>query len=794
MKKDARRRQKMDARAWRHATLALLIVSVVALAGWGQAPVYPMGLIIEPPLSEELEVSITTDKAEYQIGELVTISYEVNKPAYIYIWDITPEGDVQVVFPNDFYSWGHNNFVQAGAHTLPTSFPAAPPLGTEYLQILATTQPVDITAFPMSDPGLFQQQVEVQILGLLLEDQRTWNFTSFEIVDVAPPDYGTIVFTSNPTGASITLDGIEIGYTPRTYYVSQGLHRISISKPGYATYTAIILTFGTGSRTLHADLVPLFPMNTPPNASFTHSPPNPLVGAWVQFDASASSDPDGLITSYSWNFGDGTTGNGAVIWHRFNAGGSYPVTLTVTDNDAASDTSTQVVQVGPTNSPPVAGFVYYPPNPLVGAWVQFDASASTDSDGSIVSYSWNFGDGTTDTGVLVWHRFTSGSSFLVTLTVVDDDGASAQATVVLVVGSANNAPNAAFSYTPPTPDVGDWIRFDASSSSDSDGSIVSYQWSFGDGSPTMTGQIVYHQFTSLGSYPVTLTVTDDDGASDSASQTVDVGMAGLAPVASFTYSPLSPIVGQTVTFNATSSFDPDGTIVSYLWDLNGDGVTDTSGSTGTVTYASSGVVMVRLEVVDNDGLSSIATQPITISPISGPSGSPPMGTNPGIYVWGTDSWHVTVNAGAGWTTPRAYRIELRTDGTFQNVNDTFDGGVIPLGLVIEPTSGGKTLLFEGEIATGSIDHTFRVPDSNSIWMSLKYDIDGDGDLDESASFVYLRHSLVHPPAVPMVVGLPSGSSAELLPTLNFRIGTAANYTETVRWIFWRTTISALEGI
>jgi len=781
----------MNARTWKLGVLALLIVSAAAVTSMAQ--VYPQGLIIEPPTTTELEVSIWTDQAEYQVGELVTISYEVNKDAYIYIWDITPEGDVQVVFPNAAYPGGLDNFVQAGTHQLPVSFPVAPPLGTEFLQILATTRPVDITTFPMSNPALFQQQVEVQILGLLLEDERTWNFTHFEIVDEPPPSYGTVLITSNPTGASITLDGVDIGYTPRTHYVSQGLHRISISKPGYATYNVVLIIFGTGSRTVHADLVSLFPTNIAPTADFSYTP---ISGNLIQFNAAASNDPDGSIVSYSWNFGDGSSGSGAAPWHQYATSGVYMVTLTVRDDDGATDIDTESIQIGPSNEPPVAAFTFSPTNPTPGSWVQFNAGSSFDPDGGIVSYQWNFGDGSpSQSGNIVYHPFSAGGTYAVTLTVTDDDGASATATLPVVVSSpsANQAPNAAFSFSPTNPSPSTWVRFDASASSDADGTIVSFQWNFGDGTPTQSGNIVYHPFSSSGSFNVTLTVTDDDGASDSTTQPIVVGQVGQAPVASFTYSPLGPQVGQQVSFDASSSFDPDGSIVSYQWDLDGDGATDTSGSSGTVTYISAGSVNVRLRVTDNDGLSSTATQTIVVSAVGGQTGAPPMNL-PGIYVWGTDSWHVTVSAGAGWGSAHDYRLELRTDGAFVDVNDSFDGGVIPLGLIIEPQEGEKTLVFEGSIATGSIDHTFRVPDSSSIWMDLKLDVNGDGVLDESASFVYLRHSLVNPPDVPMVVGLPSGSTAELLPMLNFRIGTAATYTESVRWVFWRTTISVLEGI
>jgi PKD repeat protein len=782
-----RKEAHMNARAWRIGALATLVVSVAAFAGWGQA--YPQGLIIDPPTSEVLTVSISTDKPQYQVGDLVTISYEVNKAAYIYIWDIMPTGEVQVVFPSASYPGGLDNFVEAGAHQLPRSFPVAPPYGTEYLQILATTQPVDIASFPMSDPGLFQEQVEVHVMGLLLEDERTWSFTSFEIIEGAPSNYVRLDISSTPSGASISIDGTFIGYTPRTHYVSQGMHRISISKSGYAPYETFLILFGTGTRTINPTLTPLGPTNAPPTASFTYSPPNPFVGTYVQFNANASSDSDGAIVSYSWSFGDGSTGSGPAIWHPFLYGGSFPVTLTVQDDDGATNSLTRTVQVGPTNVPPVASFTF---TNLGGNWVQFNASGSSDSDGSIVSYSWNFGDGSAaGSGSVIYHPFPTASTFLVTLTVTDDDGATGTVSQSVALAPANAAPIASFAFTP----VGsNWVRLDATASTDSDGAIISYSWNFGDGSAAGSGSVIYHPFPAASSYLVTLTVTDDDGATGTSSQLVDLSPPAQPPIAAFTHSPTYPVAGQLVTLNATGSSDPDGSIVLYRWDLNGDGLYDASGPIIQGSFGLAGVVAVRLDVTDDDGLTGSVTQMIVVGTSGGPVGAPLMGTTPGIFVWGTDRWHVTVNAGAGWSTPHAYRIELRTDGTFENVNDPSGSPVIPLGLTPTPLGGDWTVTFEGSILSGSVDYTFRVPDSTSIWMSLKLDVDGNGTLDETTSFVYLRHSLVRPPSVPMVVGLPRGSSDELLPGLDFRIGTAARYTEVSRWIFWQTTVSALESL
>jgi PKD repeat protein len=773
---------------------------------------------------------------------------------------------------------GSDNYVTAGEHTVPGNWSIAPPLGTEYLQILATTSPVDPFAYFSPNPAEFQLQIEVQILGILPVTERSWDFTFFEIVSQTPSSYGTLVFNSAPAGASVYVDGQYVGYTPRTVYVEQGFHQISVTKAGYSGWQASTIIVGGTTRTYNITLVPLTPTNAPPTAYFSYSPTNPLAGewvqfngtgssdsdgtivsyawnfgdgstdsgstrshqfnspgtyivtltvtdnggaarsitqavqvgtsnqspnatfvatptdplvnAWVQFNASGSSDPDGSIASYAWNFDDGSTDVGSIVWHRFAAAGVYNVTLTVTDNEGASDSSTLAIQVGSVNQPPVAAFTFTPTNPLVNAWVQFDASGSSDPDGSIANYAWNFGDGSTDAGSTVWHRFSAAGVYNITLTVTDDDAATHSTSHTILVGPSNQPPISSFSYLPASPTVGEWVRFDGTGSTDADGSIASHAWNFGDGS-TGSGSIVYHQFTSAGSYSVSLTVTDNGGMTNTSTQSIGVGTVQQPPVALFTFSPASPTVGVPVSFNASSSYDPDGVIVSYRWDLDGNGMDDAFTPTVNATYNTPGVAMVRLTVIDSDGLSSTSTQTVVITTTGGTPGMPAMGTTPGVFVWGTDSWHLTVNAGAGWAAPRSYRLELRSDASFQSINQS--SSVVPLGIVPTPSAGGKTLVFEGSLQTGSVDYEFRVPDSSSMWMKLEMDIDGNGTLDTSTSFVYLRGSRVRPPTSPFVVGLPSGSSDELTPSINFRVGSAISYTETSRFVFWTTTISNLES-
>ena len=165
--------------------------------------------------------------------------------------------------------------------------------------------------------------------------------------------------------------------------------------------------------------------NTGPSAVFTSSPD----GLSVAFDASASTDPDGTITSYQWSFGDGTTGVGATTAHAYATAGTYTVALTVTDDDAASTTTTSAITVAVPNAGPSAVFTSSPD----GLSVAFDASASTDPDGTITSYQWSFGDGTTGVGATTAHTYATAGTYTVALTVTDDDAASTTTTSAITV-------------------------------------------------------------------------------------------------------------------------------------------------------------------------------------------------------------------------------------------------------------------------------------------------------------------------------------------------------------------------
>jgi PKD repeat protein len=171
-----------------------------------------------------------------------------------------------------------------------------------------------------------------------------------------------------------------------------------------------------------------------PVASFTATPSSGSAPLTVTFDGSSSYDVNnGRIVSYSWAFGDGGVGSGQIVQHTYTAAGNFTARLTVTDNDGKTATASRTISIIKVNEPPVAEFSFSPTTGLFPLQVNFDASASRDPDGTIVQYSWDFGDGQIASGRTVSHVFSRPGTFLVRLTVRDDSGATAARSKTITV-------------------------------------------------------------------------------------------------------------------------------------------------------------------------------------------------------------------------------------------------------------------------------------------------------------------------------------------------------------------------
>lgn len=177
------------------------------------------------------------------------------------------------------------------------------------------------------------------------------------------------------------------------------------------------------------------------------------------------------------------------------------------DNNVAYNTI--VVETVTPNHPPIAD-ANGPYTGIEDAEVTFDGSESYDPDGDPLTYHWDFGDGSTGTGVSPKHAYTAGGTYTVTLIVNDDKVDSDPATTTATISEVNDPP-VANAGPDQTVLVNTTVLFNGAGSYDPDGTIASYEWNFGDGD-TGTGETPTHNYTAVGTYTVNLTVTDNDGA------------------------------------------------------------------------------------------------------------------------------------------------------------------------------------------------------------------------------------------------------------------------------------------
>jgi len=320
----------------------------------------------------------------------------------------------------------------------------------------------------------------------------------------------------------------------------------------------------------------------------------------ILFNAAQSSDADGDSLTFVWEFGDGETGSGIEVTHVYTNVQNYTAKLTVSDGKGGA--SITITEVEIYNRPPTA-VAAGPAYALVDSILSFDAGASTDPDGDSLTYVWNFGDSSAlhIGGPHASHAYSDSGNYEVILHVQDNFGGSAyDTTTVLVTDNLRPIVDirasevsvigiCADSYT---------IGLTIDQAYDADGSIVSYEWDFGDGSPLSNSpSSLSHIFSVPGTYTVKLMVIDNDGAIGRDSVKIFLNH-DYAPFASFTISKDTVLVNSIVNFNASASQDHEGSIVSYAWNF-GDGASETSNQSATFhIYQTLGVFQAILMVTD----------------------------------------------------------------------------------------------------------------------------------------------------------------------------------------------------
>jgi gliding motility-associated-like protein len=295
---------------------------------------------------------------------------------------------------------------------------------------------------------------------------------------------------------------------------------------------------------------------------------------------------NGGIAGYNWNFGDGNTAISQSPTHTYLAGGTYNVTLIVTNSGNCADTIQKQVTV---NDGPVASLSA--PDVCFPATVVFDNSATS---GTVSTIGWSFGDGQFSTQQIVTHDYAAPGTYNVVMVVSSSNGCADTATITVTV---YDKPAAAFT-------VAAVCEGTASSfNNTSTGTGITYAWDFGDG-VTDPGTSPTHLYATAGSYTATLVVTNPDGCSDTAQQQALVN--GM-PVAAFT--------APDACSNNTVQFTNTSTGTTGTCDYNFDDGLQSSLCSPAHIYTTAGTYNVTLTVTTAAGCTDSYTDAVVINPV-----------------------------------------------------------------------------------------------------------------------------------------------------------------------------------
>lgn len=338
----------------------------------------------------------------------------------------------------------------------------------------------------------------------------------------------------------------------------------------------------------------IYNMNYPPDPVFTSVPLSERYS--VLLDASQSIDPDGDEMYFQWFLKDVKIGEGPRIVHQFSQPGTHLVRLSVTDNSGFIANTADLTQKVKINQLPVAS-CEFSSQAIPGELLQFNASKSFDKDGKIKKYIWDFGDGEKASGKITQHAYKLAGRYTVTLRVEDNS----QSFYNFAEKKANIWVN-----SPPVPildliekaAVNEAIKMNGNRSIDSDGDIIRYVWDFGDGEKGEGAEVI-HRFTQPGTYKVQLNVLDNANVSNSEQTTESSIIINAAPVAK-AESKKVIAMHENTAFNASESFDSDGYITEYHWNM-GDSTTK-NGKSIIHSYDQPGIYIVKLRIMDNSGV------------------------------------------------------------------------------------------------------------------------------------------------------------------------------------------------
>lgn len=490
------------------------------------------------------------------------------------------------------------------------------------------------------------------------------------------------------TSSSLSNLGASIGSTVAagTYYLSvSGVGSGDPATTGYSDYASL------GQYTITGTIVNPG-SSAPPNAVISASPTSGEAPLTVNFSGSGSTD-DGTISSYSWNFGDGSaTSSNLAPSHVYSTAGTFGATLMVTDNEGQTDSASTTITV--TRDIYVDSIVLSSSSTTTTvsatAAVTIKNRAGAGVSGVTVSGSWSGVVQGTVSGVtnasgivsLSSPQSTASGTFTFTVTGVSASGYTYNSQLnrqntASIVGNLlqNNPPTAVISATPTSGEAPLTVTFSSSGSTD-DGTIVSYSWNFGDGSAVSTSENPSHVFSSAGAFNVTLTVTDNGGLTGSASRTITVtrDVFVYSIVLSSSSSTTAVSATAAVTMRNRAGNGVSGVTVYGSWSgiVQGtaSGATNASGvvsfsspqssASGTFTFTVTGVL--ASDYTYNSQLNNQTSASVIVNLLQNPTDTTPPSINittptTGSVVLGNVSVRVNV-----WDDGSVTKVELYVDG------------------------------------------------------------------------------------------------------------------------------------
>jgi len=317
-------------------------------------------------------------------------------------------------------------------------------------------------------------------------------------------------------------------------------------------------------------------------------------GQALTFSSSAT-DIGGDTLLYTWDFGDGSPlALGATVTHSYGDDGTYVVTVTVDDGDGGTASQSDDSVIG--NVAPVVDSLLGPTSGLEGQLLEWSAVASDAGVDDVLSYQWDFGDGSSGSGAIASHSYSADGLYTVTVVVSDDDGASSSASIAIEILNAAPVVSSVSSVggLEGTAVVLTALAVDPGSDT------LSYTWNFGDGSLLATGATQTHVYEDDGIF--TLTVTVDDGDGGVAVGTGTATIANVAPEITLVAAPSSGDEGELLLYEVLVTDAGLGDLPQLVtsWDF-GDGTAIETGTSVLHPFPDDGVFTITVTVDDQDG-------------------------------------------------------------------------------------------------------------------------------------------------------------------------------------------------